>query len=312
MIKKVLLLVVLSGMLLLSACTLAKSEGSVPAEIEDRFVGVYIINDAEDENIYELEGWVEDGTEQHKMDSVKLDLPRLIYPAVYVEEEHCYRFPGLEGYALFAAKVGNGSDAYTTTQSDLVNVNVKFHTHNRDMSVVQTGDEDTVMDGNVTDYELAGTIYVEDVDSENTYLRFMNVFQKPDGTIYLDGTGDALACAGAFSLEGKSTRTVNGEKVELGTTKVAVTIEEAKEADTGTLYWYGEKGELLMTQSLDLEWVAELTWQEKAVWVIYEETFGDEVVHTLYEKGTEEEPTMLTVMTINEDGIGEVKPVEIK
>lgn len=312
MIKRVFLLVVLSFVLLLSACTLAKPEEKQSADTADRLIGVYILDDAQANAIHEMEGWVEDGTEQHEMDSVNIALPRLIYKAEFVEGEHRYQFPGLKGYALFAATVGQGQDAYTTTCSDLENVNVKFHTRDADMSIVQTGDENAEMAGSVTDYELTGTIYVENADSENYYLRLMNVFQKPDGTIYLDGTGDAFASAGSFSLEEKSSRTVNGEKVELGTTKVTVTIEEAKEADSGILYWYGETGELLMTQPLDPEQVTELTWQEKAAWVIYEETFGEEVVHTLYEKGTEEGPVCLPIMTIDEDGIGKIKIVEMK
>jgi len=311
MIKKVFLLVVLSFVLLLSACTLAKPEETNAAE-GDRLVGVYIITEDTDVNLYDFDGWIRDGIEDFEANRINTDIPQLIYPAVFHSEERSYVFPGLDGYALFVAKVGKGSDAYTTTQSDLENVNVKFLTHDADTSIVQTGDEDAEMTGSATDYELAGTIYVENVYLKNNYLRLMNVFQKPDGTIYLDGTGDAFACASSFSLEEKSSRTVNGEKVELGTTKVTVTIEEAKEADSGILYWYGEKGELIMTQPLDLEQVTELTWQEKAAWVIYEETFGEEVVHTLYEKGTEEEPVCLSIMTIDEDGIGKIKTVEFK
>ena len=310
MIKRVFLLVVLSFVLLLSACTLAKPEETNATE-GDRFVGVYIISEDTDVNLYDLDGWIRDGIEDFEANRINVDIPRLIYPGVFDPEEHRYVFPGLDGYALFAATVGQGQDAYTTTCSDLENVNVKFHTRDADLSIVQTGDENAEMAGSVTDYELTGTIYVENADSENHYLRLMNVFQKPDGTIYLDGTGDAFACASSFSLEEKSSRTVNGEKVELGTTKVTVTIEEAKEADSGIIYWYGEKGELLMTQPLDPEQVTELTWQEKADWVIYEETFGEEVVRTLYEKGTEEEPVCLSIMTIDEDGIGRIKTVEI-
>ena len=311
MIKKVFLLVVLSFVLLLSACTLAKPEETKATE-GDRFVGVYIISEDTDVKLYDLDGWIRDGIEDFEANRINVDIPRLIYPGVFDPEEHRYVFPGLDGYALFVAKVGKGPDAYTTTQSDLENVNVKFLTHDADISIVQTGDEDAEMTGSATDYELAGTIYVENVYLKNNYLRLMNVFQKPDGTIYLDGTGDAFACASSFSLEEKSSRTVNGEKVELGTTKVTVTIEEAKEADSGILYWYGETGELLMTQPLDPEQVTELTWQEKADWVIYEETFGEELVRTLYEKGTEEEPVCLSIMTIDEDGIGRIKTVEIQ
>ena len=312
MIKNIALLLTICMMFSFTACSLAKPEEKQSADTADRLIGVYILDDVQANAIHEMEGWVEDGTEQHEMDSVNIALPRLIYKAELVEGEHRYQFPGLKGYALFAATVGQGQEAYTTTCSDLENVNVKFHTRDADLSIVQTGIEDAEMAGSVTDYELTGTIYVENADSENHYLRLMNVFQKPDGTIYLDGTGDAFQSAGSVSLEEKSSRTVNGEKVELGTTKVTVTIKEAKEADSGILYWYGETGELLMTQPLDPEQVTELTWQEKAAWVIYEETFGEEVVHTLYEKGTEEEPVCLSIMTIDEDGIGKIKTVEIK
>ena len=312
MIKKIALLLMICILLPLTACSLAKPEKSPQAETADRFIGVYIVDDEQANGIYEKEGWVEDGVEEYEMDSVNIPFPRLIYKAEYVEEEHCYVFPGLKGYALFAAKVGQGEDAYTTTCSDLENVIVKFHTRDADTSLTQIGDEDAEFAGSMTDYDLTGTLYIEEGSfAEDQCWHLMNVFQKPDGTIYLDGTGDAFACASSFSLEEKSSRTVNGEKVELGTTKVTVTIEEAKEADSGILYWYGEKGELLMTQPLDPEQVTELTWQEKADWVIYEETFGEEVVRTLYEKGTEEEPVCLSIMTIDEDGIGRIKTVEI-
>ena len=313
MIKRVFLLVVLSFVLLLSGCTLAKPEETNATE-GDRFVGVYIISEDTDVNLYDLDGWIRDGIEDFEANRINADIPRLIYPGVFDPEEHRYVFPGLDGYALFAATVGQGQDAYTTTCSDLENVNVKFHTRDADLSIVQTGDENAEMAGSVTDYELTGTIYVENADSENHYLRLMNVFQKPDGTIYLDGTGDSFAgpAGSAVSLEEKCERTVNGKSVEMGTTKVSLRIEEAKEADSGILYWYGEKGELLMTQHLDPEQVTELTWQENAAWGIYEETFGEEVVRTLYEKGAEEKPVCLSIMTINEDGIGEIKTVEIK
>ncbi len=309
MIKKILLLVTLSAVLLLSACSLAKSEESAAAQVEDRLMGVYIIDQDTDGNLYDMEGWIRDGMENYDAGSINIDMPRMIFPAVYVQEEHRYLFPGLKGYALFVAEArdSDGAYPYHTTCSDLQEVHVKYHT----VDAGVTEEESPSKDG-YTNYEIEGTLYRGDEISEGRYWRLLNVFQKPDGTVYLDGTGDAFGSSGAITLEEKCTQTVNGEKIEKGTTKVSVTIEEAKEADSGVLYWYGEKGELLMTQPLDLEQVTELTWQEKAAWVVYEETFGEEVAYTLYEKGTEDAPTMLTIMTINEDGIGEVKTVEIK
>lgn len=308
MIKRVFLLVVLSFVLLLSACTLAKPEETNATE-GDRFVGVYIISEDTDVNLYDLDGWIRDGIEDFEANRINADIPRLIYPGVFDPEEHRYVFPGLDGYALFVAEARDANDDYPyhTSCIDLQDAHVKYNT-------VDMGESDvSLLDESYTDYELSGTLYVEK-NCENSYWRHLRVFQKKDGTVYLDGTGDSFAgpAGSAVSLEEKCERTVNGKSVEMGTTKVSLRIEEAKEADSGILYWYGETGELLMTQPLDLEQVTELTWQEKAAWVIYEETFGEEVVHTLYEKGTEEKSVCLPIMTINEDGIGEIKTVEIK
>lgn len=312
MTKKIAILLTLCTLLLLTACSLAKPEETQTAEQADRFVGVYIVDDDQCNRIHDLDGWIEDGTETLSAEFGNISLPRLIYPAVFVEGEHRYVFPNLKGYALFAAKVGQGQEAYTTTCSDLQNVHVKFHTHDAELSVTQIGDESAEFTGAMTDYDLTGTLYISNEKFAEQYYRLLNVFQKPDGTVYLDGTGDGVGFGGTVSLEEKCEKTVNGEKILLGTTKVTVTMEEAKEVQTAILYWYGEKGELLATQPLNLEEVTELAWQPGAAWVVYEETFPEEVTHTLYEKGTEEDPVRLTIMTITEDGIGELKTVEIE
>lgn len=312
MIKKIALLLTLCTLLLLTACSLAKPEETQTAEQTDRFVGVYIVDDDQGNRIHDLDGWIEDGTQTLSADIGNISLPRLIYPAVFVEGEHRYVFPNLKGYALFAAKVGQGQEAYTTTCSDLQNVNVKFHTYDADPSVTQTGDADAEFTAALTDYDLTGTLYISSEITPGQFYRMLNVYQKPDGTIYLDGTGDGFGFGGTLSFEEKSEKTVNGEKISMGTTKVTVTMEEARQAQTATLYWYGEKGELLTTQPLNIEETTALSWHTGAAWAVYEETFPDDVTHTLIEKGTEEEPPYLTIMTINEDGIGELKTVEIK
>lgn len=313
MIKKIALLLMICILLPLTACSLAKPEKNPQAETADRFIGVYIVDDEQANGIYEKEGWVGDGVEEYEMDSVNIPFLRLIYKAEYVEEEHRYVFPGLKGYALFAAKVGQGQDAYTTTCSDLEHVNVKFHTRDADTSLTQIGDEDAEFAGSMTDYDLTGTLYIEEGSfAEDQCWRLMNVFQKPDGTVYLDGTGDGFAIGGTVSLEMKNEQTVNGKKIDLESTKVTVALEEAKQADTGIVYWYNGKGELLSEQILDPKEVTELTWHNEAAWLVYEERFGEEIARTLHEKGTEGEAVSINIMTINEDGIGRIKTVEIQ
>lgn len=307
---------VLLIVLLCSACSLAKPEVGGEAASEDRFVGVYIMNWTDDQSIYDLE-WTEDGIEKvEKGLSVEEGhlmieeayFHREILPAVYSQESHSYEFPGLKGFALFAAEVKDPSQeyGYTVTCCDLAGGSSGFHT--RDI----VGEDGEPSGEYVTDYELSGTLYVGDLLSEDNYWRLLKVFQKPDGTVYLDGTGDAYGGGGTMTLEEKLTRTVNGQKVDMGTTKVSVTIEEAKEPDRGVIYWYDTEGKLLSTETLNLQQVSELAWPDGASWLVYEEYFEEEVTRTLIERGIYEEPASLEIITVNEDGIGEIKTVEIK
>lgn len=302
MFKKGLLMFVTATVLFLTACTLAKPEVE-NSYLEDRFVGVYIVGAAESESLYDMEGWIPHGKERYEIGSVKVESDRLIFPGEYVQDELRYAFPGLKGYALFAAEAKNPGedDPFLTTCSDLQNVSSAFHT-----VAPENGEEA------YTDYELSGTLYVAESMTEDNYYRMLNVFQKSDGMIYLDGTGDAIGCSGGtFSVEMSDTRTVNGEKMEMGTTRASVTLEEAKEADSGVLYWYSQEGELLSAAPLDLKQITELDWNEKADWAVFEEIFDEEVVRTIIEKGTEEEPAFLTVATIDEDGVGVIKTVPL-
>jgi hypothetical protein len=301
--KKILylsLLLLLS--LLCCACSLAQPELEGTSTKQDRFIGVYIISDEEDSRLYESDAWVTPEAEYTDLDSFLSAQQDLILPAVYSREEHTYIFPDLDGYALFAAmRTDEGEEnSYTFTCCDLSKGNSGFHT-------VATEEGEAY-----TNYELSGTLYVTDAHSETGYYRLLNVYQKPDGTVYLNGTGDSFGSGGTITLEEKQTETVHGKETELATTKVTVSIEEAKEADRGILYWYKEDGTLLATEAPDLDQLTELLWPDKGSWLVFEEHFPEEVRRTLVERKSEEESDVLHIMTINSKGIGELKEVPIK
>ena len=258
--------------ILCTACTLAQPEAETENGGKDRYVGIYAVLEEDARGVSE----------------------ELI--GQYSEEENTYIFPGLEGHALFVARKGQGDDSYMSSCIDMGDASVAYHT-------VETETE------HYTNYEISGTLYVT---REDTYWRLFNVYQKADGTIYLNGTGDCIGSFGTVTLEEKATRTVNGQNIDMGTTKVSVTIETAKIADAAVLYWYDSEGELLFKESPDLLAVTELSWYPGAIRLILEERFGEEVSGTLYEQGTEENPTILKIMTLGDDGMGEIKDIPVK
>lgn len=315
--KKVMLIALLASLLvLLTACSLAQEEQQADPKMEDRFVGVYLIREKDGVALEQNEYWIEDGSETVNMGSVEFDLPRMILTGKYDEENHCYRFPGVEGYALFTAEVKDEKGDYCVTCSDLQDVSTKAHTHAEDMdvSLIWDGADSTAgTEEGYTDYELSGTLYVAATLKDSVW-KLAHVYQKEDGTVYLDGTGDCYSFGsfgGSVSVKEEVSQAIHGETVSCGTTEVTVSFEEAKASERTTIYWYTEAGELLSTQLIDPEKDTELHWKEGASWMILEEVFAEETKHTAYDMGTEEEPLTLKLMQVNEAGLGEVRLVEI-
>lgn len=144
--------------------------------------------------------WVEYGSQNLNvsgLDSVRI--PREILIGQY-QDGKGFTFPGLEGYCAFLAQV-----------------------EQEDGSVVLSGNQLMDAKTNVGDTKnsVSGTIYyglplgkTEWTENGSEYIwTAYDVYQMPDGTVYLDGSGNSYGGAGGMTIKGEqtSTETINGE-----------------------------------------------------------------------------------------------------
>ena len=224
----VLLLAVLALVLDVTAGRLARPEREDRAE--DCWVGFHVVYEPMPPSMEEVEAspeqyppedrshWVEYGSQGLEVEGLgTVSLPREILVGEYQEETGEYRFPGLEGYNAFLAirKQENGSEHLSGT-SGLNQVSVTFGTERSLTGTIYSGPP-----------EGAGEDWME---REPEYVwRAYNVFQMPDGTVYLDGSGNSYGISSgdmSFSSSQTETSTVNGEE-ETTSLTVEVKVEEA-------------------------------------------------------------------------------------
>lgn len=287
MSKKGFGLILLLCMLVFSGCSLAKES---PKEKEqDRLMGVYLVNAENGQDLTEKENWVEYGTQNLDTEYGKLDIPRMILPAVYDSENRDFTFPGVQGYALFSAVVAEEEGNCDVSASDLAD----------GMFGVRVNDLGT-------SYDLSGTLYVGKDDF--TWIVY-HVYQTADGMVYLDGTGNSYNGSN-FSTTLEETQKVTGDGKE-GTlyTKVEVKVEEIPALQTLLVHQYNAAGERIATNTLSLTvQPEEVAWAPNAAWAVVEEQSADGVKRTAYDRtqGAQEQITH-TAYILNSESIGEGK-----
>lgn len=153
--------------------------------------------------------WVEYGSQKLDVSGLgSVSIPREILIGQY-QEGKGFTFPGLEGHCAFLAQV-----------------------EQEDGSVFLSGNQ--LMDGNTnvggTKNSVSGTAYyglplgkTEWTEDGPEYVwRVYDVFQMPDGTVYLSGSGNSYGGAGGMTIteERTTTETINGEE-----TSVSLSVE---------------------------------------------------------------------------------------
>ena len=287
MSKKGFGLILLLCMLVFSGCSLAKEPQK--EKEQDRLMGVYLVNTENGQDLTENENWVEYGTQNLDTEYGKLDIPRMILPAVYDSENGDFTFPGVQGYALFSAVVAEEEGNCDVSASDLAD----------GMFGVQVNDLGT-------SYDLSGTLYVGKDDF--TWIVY-HVYQTADGMVYLDGTGNSYNGSN-FSTTLEETQKVTGDGKE-GTlyTKVEVKVEEIPALQTLLVHQYNAAGERIATNTLSLTvQPEEVVWAPNAAWAVVEEQSADGVKRTAYDRtqGAQEQITH-TAYILNSESIGEGK-----
>lgn len=293
-------------LMVLSGCQLARGGTGQENEEEGRFVGVYVVREGLNAEL-DRSGWVSSGSVRVDTELGQLELPREILIARRNETDRTFTFPGLDGSALFAYLGTTASGgSYTSYCNDLCDA--RFWN-----KVTDAGDS----------YELSGTLYYGppaddpdyDPEQDSRVWHHYKVFQKTDGTIYLDGSGDSHIGGGGMTLTQTVTNTVtvNGEETEYYTS-VEVRVEYIQRLTALTVRQYGADGELLHTQELPVEGsIPAVHWLAEADWLVVEELRGSELTRTAYDRpGEGEQEITHTVILLDEDGIGHGTSLDIQ
>ena len=155
------------------------------------------------------EGWVEYGSRSLDVSGLgRVKVSREILIAQYGEGAG-FTFPGMEGYSAVLAQIKQ-----------------------EDGSILLSGNQimDVKTNAGGTKNSVSGTIYyglplgeTEWPEGEPNYAwRAYDVYQMPDGTVYLDGSGNSYGGAGGMTIteERTATETINGEE-----TSVSLSVE---------------------------------------------------------------------------------------
>lgn len=272
---------------LLSGCSLAQAPKA--EQQADPLVGVYMVCTEDGERAQHDENWVEYGSESMNTQYGKIDLPRLILPAVYNETDHDFTFPGLEGYALFGAQIKDDDEPYDTAICDL---------------------QDSHFGVNVTDfgttYDLSGTLYVDEETPEKVWTLY-HVYQAKDGTVYLTGSGNSFQ-GNRFSSTITEDHTMRaGEQEQSKSSTFTVSVKQITRTEKLLVRQYDASGQMIETQELPVSFeIPAIIWKDNAAWAVVEEHGKTSVTRTAYNRpAKEEEPVSHTIYIPDENGVAQ-------
>ena len=288
-----------------------------PERQEDRWVGFQVVFEPMPPSIEELEEnpeayppedrshWVEYGSQELSVEGIgTVPIPREILIGTYQEETGEFVFPRLDGYNAFLVtiKQEDGSEVWCGSYG-------LSYAHSSVGGKEQS---------------LSGTIYsgppLEQEEhwgeTEPEYVwRAYNVYQMPDGTVYLDGSGNSYGVSSggmSFSSIATYTKTVNGESETISQT-VEVRVEEVSRLETVVVKSFGAQDQLLEKQVLSLEEAdqAQVVLPEECDWVLVEEQYVDGTIkRTVYNvQDVGEEGVVHTLVLLDQQGKGYTVPL---
>ena len=195
--------------LVLAGCSLAQPERQ--ENQADRFVGVFLVCTADGvwDALTGNPNLVEYGQEELTAEGLgSFTVPREVLIAQYDPEERTYTFPGLEGWALFIYTREDEDGPYIASCSDMAETSLAQEAHDEGTTSALEG---TIYYGPPAD---AGADW-DPYDDFYGIWHAYQVYQAPDGTVYIDGSGNSYSGGGGmgFTHEETCTSTVNGETV---------------------------------------------------------------------------------------------------
>ena len=290
----------LAAALLLSACSLAQAEGEAAG---DAWVGFYVYpTQGYGREFYDNPNLEEYGSSQVEAGA----LGALTFPqeALFAVEDEVgnYIFPGLEGgYSLFYVEgEDEARDHYTAIISN--------------MGPHETGNGIAYRDEG-SSITLSGAVYygpplgAEDWDSytnDNTIWHYYNVYQTPEGRVYLNGHGDSTNGPMSKTQTETRARHLDGEMVGEETVSVTVAVEAVPRLDRLTATQFDGDNRLLQSEDLSLTGDrGELHCLPETAWILVEEHSPSGVERYVYNPPEEGgDPVSHDYVLLNSDGYG--------
>lgn len=308
--RKLFALLLAAAFLGLCGCSLAREEAAGPEA--DRWIGFFVVPESEGEFI-SREGWTEYGGIDAETEFGTLSIPRdiLIAERADLGRGREYAFPGMEGYRLFYLEYTDEYGHVNSVNSDMADG--AFHIDEAD---------------GAHSVDLSGVIYYGapldqpdwDQWEDGPIWTYYRVFQMPDGTIYLDGSGDSSNGAGItyhrteeYTRE-KTSGYQSDAETETMSIRVEVSVRVVPRLTALIVRQYGADGQLLQSGELPLDG-AELVvdWRQDAAWAVVEEVSAEGVKRTSYDKPDgDADPVYHQIVLLDDDGLGHTAEVKFQ
>ena len=327
------LILLLAGLLAaLSGCSLAQPEAR--EAVGDRFAGFFLVYDAAGSGrdaFYNNPNLTAFGSQTLDTEYGKLSLPRNVLVGKEGKDGQ-YTFPGMEGLCLFLfhGKMDDGS-LYTKVVSDIGDS--EYHVSRTDNSSLYAKVVSDIDDSEYhvahtdreTIYEFSGTAYLGpplnagpdwDPYTNAGIMTCYRVYEAPDGTVYLDGTGNSISGGlGSYSEDRTFSTMEDGEMSSSETIKVTVHGQYAPRLEKLTVSQFDDNNTPLQADELALrDDLPEVTCLPETAWVLVEEQSADGTARTLYSapQAGEEPSVTHSVVLLDDDGWGRTAALDIR
>jgi len=290
---------------LLAGCSLAQPEAEGAAG--DRFAGFYVVRDAsfQDRSDFWSSGnplLTEYGSQAVKVETYgTFQFPDLVLFARQEGEQ--WVFPGLEdGFSLFILHRQEDHGPVTEMVSNMG--------PGEEGMAIKSTDEGTSETGSGVVYygPPLGAENWEQVDNDSIWHVY-RVYQAPDGTPYLDGSGNSFGGGGglgSYTETHTHTTTVNGESSE-ETVRLTVSSEAVPRLETLVVTQFDAGNTVLRADDLAIrEELPEVRCEADTAWVLVEEVSAEGTARTLYNIPAEDEERVShPVVLLDEAGLGQ-------
>ena len=298
---------------LLSQTSLAQPEQT--HDWDTHLVGFYLIRGTTDSGPSSIgdpeAGWEEKGSTPVSSYGLTFSIPDMILKAQTNEQGELY-FPNVEGRRFFLAKEydtpGNPEDFAYRLYSDLESEGLH-------MEVTDLGTTHTVSGTLYYTAPLNDPAWMED----NQVWAAYQVWQQPDGTVYLEDGGNSYSGTVDCSMTKTVTyrEAVNGQATQENTLDLTINFRYISRLTEVTVEQFTADSQRLTSQTLSAQEMLEgqgtleLTWEPDAAYALVSEQYANGTVqHTLLERG--DDLVFHTCWAAEENGMTIPFPITLK